>query len=134
MTDAEIDAMEPGPEMDRAVAEACGLVLDKRSSGALVRGLQRSRTILRKIEDGTRGLHFRPSLEWDCAMFAAELFGLFDSRVAGRMSQTLGHDGKQWSVQECYEPPLEYIGTKAPTGTLALCRAILKLSRQKQPA
>lgn len=117
-----VDKWEAGPLMDAAVGEACGFT--SSFACGVVNGV-----CLRGTEEFPEMVEFRPSVDWNDAMFAAERFGLFKSPdESNRISMTLGHDGQQWSVQECYEPPLSFIGIKAPTGPLVICRAILKLS------
>lgn len=59
MTDAQIDAMQAGSEMDAAVLGAIQL-------------------------SSLRHHNLRPSSNWSDAMFAAEEFGLFDRHVFGR--------------------------------------------------
>lgn len=102
MTTDQITLLEAGLECDRLIQQVLGW----------------SEQGIREI-----GSAVRPSTDWNDAMYAAERFGLFVSR-----GMILGHDGEQWVVTEDAEPIApEFPGTKAPTGPLAICRAILKL-------
>lgn len=103
MSDTEIDAMEAGSEMDDAIYR---IVAD-------IEGIGLPPAIC-------------PSTDWNDAMFAAETFGLLKSHRLGISSL----DGL-WELKY-YE---HYSGNErraaAPTGPLAICRAILKLSRKQ---
>lgn len=89
-----------------------------------------------------RGKPFHPSTDWNDAMLAAERFGLWnagysgDGRWGGRFLQPPVSDQYQWFVGEwaehCQETG-EWI-SRAPTGPLAICRAILKLHASSAPA
>lgn len=113
MTAEQIDAMEAGPEMDAAVGEACDF------ESGIVNG-----ECLRGTDDFPEMVAFRPSTDWNDAMFAAERFGLFDCEV--------GHEGSLYKNSEIWAVDrvvgaIQVLVATAPTGPLAICRAILKL-------
>lgn len=121
MTHKQIDAMEAGLEMDRAVAEAIGCAVEFWMNES-----------------------FRPSTDMNDAMFAAEAFGLFEAYSHDCFMQSIeGND--LWSVRQRHKHAEELAaawgapgfplrpegwadvadGTTAP---LAICRAILTLA------
>lgn len=124
MTDAQIDALESGEELNRLVCEA-------------IERLYAPAPVWLAPED----LRFDPTFNWKDAIYAAELFGLFGKMKAfptwsprhGEEAEDarccLTRDGGEWWV-------LEHVGgwdfnesvSHANTGPLAICRAILKLS------
>lgn len=112
MTTEQIDAIEAGPEMDRMVAQACDL-----DPPFLLFG------------ETSVGVHsqWKPSTDWTDAMHAAERFGLLrdnehhDTRVLG-----VEADGV-WVIFHLDGPVVSGFICRAPTGPLAICRAILKL-------
>jgi hypothetical protein len=105
---ADVAAIEAGVELDRLVCAAIGheLVFFDAETRA-----QRQ---------------FRPSWDWSDAMFAAEKFGLFDVHGAGLQQ------AREWNV-------MERVGGRefnediasAPTGPLAISRAIIALRASK---
>jgi hypothetical protein len=123
MTADQIATMEAGPECDRLVAEAIGWTLDEEYApetngpGLFWRDADGKETQWRAHE-------FKPSTDWNHAMFAAERFGLFGE--PHRFG--LWKSGGNWCVG-MDEYPLEPGNTEAPSGPLAICCAILKLSQ-----
>jgi hypothetical protein len=119
MTDAEIDVMEAGHKMDSAVAEACGI---PHRCTAL------SQVWVAARDPAWTGEPFSPSGEWSAAMTAAERFGLFDTRGHWASLVQFSPEGI-WQIQnaEC----LRGVAGSAPTGPLAICRAILKLANKQ---
>lgn len=108
MTDAEIDALEAGRELDRLVALECGftLVYDNGYDGEFKAELWPEEPRV-----------FRPSSDWNDAMLAAEKAGLFDE----------GFLEGYWSVKkwDSYDPVAIEIASHQ-SGPVAVCRAILK--------
>ena len=99
MTHYDIDRLSAGAELDSLVAKACGM---------------------EQHHAVTFGWPWCPSKDWNDAMLAAEKSELFDGRFLGRHS-------KEWIVFD--DGPLDEfkaIGS-APTGPLAIARAIAKL-------
>lgn len=118
LTDDQIDAMEAGPEMDRLVGEAV--------EWSVVEEFER--------DISRREWAWRPSKEWAPAMFAAERSGLF-SRLNHILAQS--EDAAIWIVmplENMYSGGDTTIGhsiAHGDTGPLAICRGILKLTRNK---
>lgn len=119
MTTQQIEAMEAGPEMDIAIIEALVAASGERLE------LHTPRT----------ANEFRPSTDWSDAMFAAEKFGLFDNY---KFSQCLTcSTPHSWTVSTGPHGDTEPAGVasgffaNAETGPLAICRAILKLARDR---
>lgn len=115
MTDEQIDAMQAGLELEQLVAKVIGLHEDWGPDG------------FRSFEDDEGNPAGGPfSREWDAAIFAAERFGLFT-----RHQQVLGHDGLNYCLAENGQPISQnFDGTKAASGQLAICRAILRLAEK----
>lgn len=114
MTTEQVDLIEAGPDMDAAVAVAIGgyTIPYRMPDGRDVRAL---------CYDGMMQVApWNPSRSWTDAMFAAERFGLFNSFRVLRMNRY------DWEVMEIGDP-LDRIVSNAPSGPLAICRAILKL-------
>lgn len=122
MTNTEIGAIESGPVCDRAVSVAIG------------RGPKCICGPCKDAYDPLTGECFRCGLrvpkhystDWNDAMYAAERFGLF---VGADDARVLGCQGGMWEVW--YVDVWQQFDHKiasAPTGPLAICRAILKLS------
>lgn len=84
LTDEQIDAMEAGPEMDRAVNEAAGIAVENWSV---------------------------PSNDWTHAMFAAERFGLFE--IVGGNGYVLDCVRGEWRVS-CWASPAIPTNTPVP--------------------
>lgn len=100
--------LPPGPELDRAVAEAIGLVATHRTIDG--------RTWFVDPRDGTLAvpIEFRPSTDLNHAFQAAEMAGMFLelNRLADSwQAHTYAMNGKSCT---------------APTPALAICYAILK--------
>lgn len=128
MTTEQIQSLQPGPESDRLVAEACGLkvsVFDKDEDSEYV--------VMDSQDNDLFGLAFSPSTDWNHAMFAAERFGLFrrwwqnpEPCWEGLRFLT---QCDRWCVSEwTSETGIGYkVVAGAKSGPLAICRAILKL-------
>jgi len=115
MTDAEIDALEAGRELDRLVALECGftLVYDNGYDGEFKAELWPEEPRV-----------FRPSSDWNDAMWAVvNFFGSTQVNVAH-----VGRNGGDtpWHVWVDEVPCIE---TQAASGPLAICRAILKAGK-----
>ena len=65
MTDAEIDALECGEDLDLLVADACRITAGRSCEGGI--------GVCRQQDDGT-WTKWEPSIDWNDAMFAAERF------------------------------------------------------------
>lgn len=127
MTHEQIDALPTGPEMDFAVATILKpqhAALHKPDNGAPYCELQRDR--------------FRPSTDWNDAMFAAERFGLWTCGkdvgwMGGRFIQPPTLPNEPWRIGEWAETCQE-VGSwlpAEPTGPLAISRAILVIAARK---
>jgi len=113
MTDERIDAMQAGPEMDRAVLDAIG---EPRHSGCDESGA--FRLVRRRL----------PSTDWNDAMYAAERINLFGIHTVLGVG-----DFGDWTVLSWEGTTMTEISS-ADTGPLAICRAILKLAKvESQP-
>ena len=127
--------MNPGPEMNLAVAEAAGMqprmgtkcksrfggrssedycdvcLVDTKPDSAPVPAVA-----------GVR--RFYPSTEWNDAMEAAEKVGLFHPSLGcGKLEQSMGEDGTEWCMS-WFENGKE-IEVYAESGPVAICKAIL---------
>ena len=104
--------LEAGPEMERAVAEACGF--------PVMLGFD---THCYDLGNQTRVVEqYRPSTDWNDAMLAAEKVGLFDD---AQLFMSGPRRGGWWMIGR--HQPREVIGD-APTGPLAICLAILRVN------
>ena len=111
MTDAEIDALEAGRELDRLVALGCGftLVYDNGYDGEFKAELWPEEPRV-----------FHPSSDWNDAMWAAEKAGLF-----GTMEYALEQSVDGWMIVDAvFDRPTLACDD---SGQLAICRAILKV-------
>lgn len=111
MTPTEIDALKAGPDLDRLVAEACGIAVHTD----------------RLIRPGSTPLgQFRPSTSWDDAIRAAEAFaGEEPFSVARLIDYTKDNPECFWETRLRYQFNAEY----RASGPVAICRAILKASK-----
>lgn len=119
MTTEQIDVLEAGLDMDEAVAEVCGVAGFPHSSGVWLTG----------GADGKGDVPFRPSSDWNDAMYAAERFGLWTSILFGAVGPcSSGVPPKEYG---CFQFDMTHgcnvRFSTASTGPLAICRAILKL-------
>ena len=148
MTEHEISNLQPGQELDRLVAEACGMP-SRIASGKCEVGYNYKRG------DGTvtsAWRDFRPSTDWNDAMLAAEKAGLFHfttiqgdqdklwMRPNTQFQAFLTCDCGYWTVKiyryfAGYATGIlsraaeqQYVSTIAEdkSGPLAICRAILQ--------
>jgi hypothetical protein len=140
MTHAEINALEAGPDLDRLVAEACGIAYETNPNPS---GLHdwRSRSLAVQTcswcnqvfygdfvgppIDGCKPspVLFSPSVDWNDVMFAAEKCGLFDDAFLTTFDS-------QWQVIiqiDGYGSHDVYV--EHPSGPVAICRAILLASK-----
>lgn len=109
--------LEPGYELDKAVAEACGIAvqfIEHRGTKALVR----------VPIDGDRVL-FRPSIDWNDAMLAAEKVGLFDEYSLSRYETG-------WSLEDFQSNGCSTFLMSHASGPVAICLAILALKGKPQ--
>lgn len=122
MTDAEIDAMEAGPECDRLVAEVLGSHPDIDTNPP---GLTRR-------QGNGYWSEFRPSTDWNDAMFEAERFGMWNTTPSGgfRHLHKITWRDADYHIGEQNYDDCETIAS-APSGPLSICRAILKLARKE---
>ncbi len=137
MTTDEIDNLEAGVEIDRMVAEACEVRLDH--SGLVIPQL----TDCKEVQFSPHRRSFRPSTCWDDAMEALDrVVGSDDGRFPADKAY-LEADKNGWVVDlhkitvwregdetnDWMDTPIAsrvVAYAKAPTGPLAICRAILK--------
>ena len=135
MTDAEIDALEAGSELDKMVADACGIVVDydPKTYGPI--------KVCRYV-DGENLAAFSPSRWWNDAMLALDkIVGTDDSFVADSVSMNCDYRGWQVDLLKTiewndgdetngWEDTPRCVATLASesddSGPIAICRAILK--------
>jgi hypothetical protein len=128
MTDEEIDAMEAGPEIDEATGKAC------RLEACVLRVRGHADQCLRGTDNFPEMVPFHPSTDWNDAMFAAERFGLFKTRKVDHSEVC----GMVWQCNDMWASGVydcdwgHVVHAEAPTGPLAICRAILKLARKEE--
>ena len=126
MTDVE--TIEPGDATNIAIAKVVGLSFPSQP-----------------LTENFGFRSFRPSTDWNDAMYAAEKFGLFDCWARDCVLRSIHGDGEPrlWLVTDkmayvreiakawgaSINAPEEYCWdiSEAETGPLAICRAILKL-------
>ena len=102
-----------GPDLDRAVAEAIGLVCTHRVLGS---GLQ----FFSDPRDPLPGLRaFQPSTDLNDAFHAAEETGLFEGRWLGRLVTG-------WAIMDLETMNVVGQDRGCSTPALAICAAILK--------
>ena len=116
MTDAEIDALEAGVELDKIVADACGIRLDH--NGLIVPQL----TGCAEINFSQARRSFGPSFDWNDAMRAAENTGLFEW---GAVALWKSRNANRWAVADVFESG-RVLAADGTSGPVAICRAILK--------
>jgi len=118
MTDEQIDAMDAGPEMDAAIAAACGI----EHAASTEIGLCRLKPEGRTVE--TEWQPWRPSIDWNDAMFAAEKCRLLEvyalERIPLRTPLYVVADIQLMDGED------EWVA-RAESGPLAICQAILRL-------
>ena len=120
MTDDEIDALEAGVRLDFKVAKACGV--EFYSSTSIGRRGEIGPPSVVVLDENKNAKPFRPSSDWNDAMWAAEKARLF--YPDGFLD--FDHSG-EWRVQEldmC--TPEARVITSHKCGPVAICRAILK--------
>ena len=108
--------IKAGPELDRAVAEAIGLVSTHRVLGSDIEFWSDPRA----PREAPRTFH--PSMDLNDAFYAGEAVGLFTSVRSIRPNRY------HWEVIEDGDP-LERIISKGDTPALAICAAILELAK-----
>lgn len=111
--------MQPSPETDLRVTDACGFAYSVDENGCPQIGI-------------SRNLTFSPSDNLNDAFLAAEKAGLF---LRGREGECLMRDGESWQVWKVdkHWEFLERIATQA-TAALAICAAILALKEKEHDA
>jgi len=119
MTDAEIDALKAGFALDLKVAKACGVEC-YLSSPIGRRGEIGPQSVV-ALDENKSAKPFRPSSDWNDAMCAAEKAGLFRGLKYDLCQDSEG----DWWVHE-FDDHGNPLVMMAPTGPLAICRAILK--------
>lgn len=124
-----IDALQPGAELDHAVAKACGW----RTVNVLGSDGKEACGTVRRIDGELERRVFRPSTDLNDAFAAAEICGLVDRASFQKIND-------EWRVIEKVDSdPPGYYGKQelvrfAGTGdalSLAICAAILKLKGAK---
>lgn len=111
MTEHEISNMQPGPELDRLVAEACGMP-SRIASGKCEVGYNYKRGD-RTVTSAWRD--FSPSTDWNDAMWS-----LAKADLGGQFTMGQSFDGSWWVSNGWIDL------AQASTGPLAICRAILQ--------
>lgn len=114
-----IDELEAGPELDEAVAAACGMECRRSSVGGCVVDY-----------DNSAARKFHPSTDLNAAFEAAEKCGLFINEVP---DLSLGHDTIEWVIVEnrSYDEADLTDYASGPTPAVAICRAIVKLAKDE---
>jgi len=108
--------IKAGAELDRAVAEALGMIFD-------VSDCKVELLILSEEDSGIAELvPFAPSKDLNDAFYASEQAGLFTHNRALRVNRY------HWEIIESGDP-LERVVSKGDTPALAICAAILALSK-----
>lgn len=113
--------LQAGPELDRAVAEACGVMYEYPShdySDYDTRVCPRCGQLTPIGEDEVC-YPFSPSTDWNDAMLAAERTVAIDDYCSIQLSQCERGDGWTCTIQ------CDATRAFAETGPLAVCRAIL---------
>lgn len=110
----------PGPELDAAVAKACGIegtLMQFKSVGVLFVLTQGD---LISVDERYA---WQPSKDLNAAFEAAEKFGLFDGWMLYKAVAV-------WGFQDAYDSPLRNgdCVLEAPTPALAICAAILEIN------
>ena len=129
--------IKPGPELDRAVAEAIGLQVEeyylpsfcavflpdgKTADEFGAKGFAAS------LDSGERPVHWAPSTDLDAAFAAAEGVGLFDDpSVLLRKGQRNGEIC--WFLDRDVGIPISIVFAHTPA--LAICAAVLKLAEKQ---
>lgn len=109
-----MEKISEGPELDRAVAEAIGLVCTHQI-------LWSGEQLFADPRNPQSGLRtFQPSTDLNDAFRAAEFAGLFDSWSIGKFSNP---PRSGWSIEGDDSPD----GNLYDTPALAICAAILKV-------
>lgn len=121
MTPEQIDALS-GQELDKAVAHAIELTF----SAVTTKGEYDQKTTTTIFHSET-GQMFRPSSDWNDAMFAAEKAGLFDA--TSRVTPTLRRFNGKWQFQHINQngSTTQCNKTTDHSGPTTICREILKL-------
>jgi hypothetical protein len=150
MPRSEIETIEAGPELDRLVAEACGIEYERDPNPS---GLHEWEDVYLR-QSGRRGsvshclkchriytegyceppppetgckpdpILFRPSTDWNEAMRAAEKVGLL------KTYQLEQSQNGRYEVREC-DMHGHVLISEHQSGPVAICRAILKLKASK---
>lgn len=112
------DQLEPGPELDKLVAEALGWECSMMDGTVIVGGTG--------YGGPPEPMFFSPSSDFTAAMLAAEEFGLFEAHKLTR-------DGLRgdWFLETdlCGEHEMPF-WAQAPTGPLVISRAIASLAQR----
>lgn len=125
MTDIDIDKLTPSPKTDVLVARALGWT-NLTQSGRGWQGVQP------QAPASSVARYWIPpySTDWGAAMEAAEACDLFHQRELGQLV-TSDDGNREWAVSEYSDERRGfYCLALAPTGPLAICKAIL-LQHQK---
>ena len=135
MTPDQINALAPGSETDRLVAEAIGKKVE--TLYAVPPGWTGEREQFAQHYEGWSTDGYVPvqkySTDWSAAMLAAEEFGLFDNDDLGNsvLNKDINEQGSFWSVCDGdADEPWEAIIAKASTGPMAISLAILRLHHE----
>ena len=138
MTDAEIDALKAGVELDKMIAESIGM----QYAGFCRRGpVYRFDINSIYADDYECGVSFRPSSDWNDAMWvltaitkARKLCRWEVNGVDGGIDVVLGAVDEERTAPGGFGlPPMKYVVKKhgvrvedSTSGPVAICRAILK--------
>jgi len=116
--------IKAGPDLDRAVAEAIGLVCTHRVLGSDMQFFSDPRDPLAGL------MTFIPSTDLNYAFRAAEMAGVFsENQIVLRRDNT----DETWEVAEVF-PSCEIILASEDTPHLAICQAVLKIVEARRLA
>lgn len=134
-----IDNLQPGVELDRLVAEALGMeYMGFCRRGPVYQWPEKMHSTF--AEDYECGVSFRPSIDWNDAMWAAEKAELFatgpnEEDSFGFIDLVTDGGPNKWRVCRHrfneYESLCIAVIATADTGPLAICIAILKAKEVK---
>lgn len=124
--------LEPGPELDRAVAEAIGGTLDYANDDHTVLKFPCGHRVS-MMAPPLEGHGWSPSTDWNDAMWAAERAGFLGSDI-NTWFQVIGYRGMFVAgMQDYYATGWKWQRepSEAPTGPHAICLAILAAKGQR---
>lgn len=113
-----------GPELDRLVAEACGI---KHELLRMANAFGENEGFVAMVG----GRMFSPSTDWNDAMLAADRIGLFDADEYHYLLRNTPNGWQVLSPDFYLKPMTTDVLTCEETGPLAICRAIIAAGKVK---